>query len=182
LLNPQDRVEFSILVDQASPKYEVLARIAGIGQIELTHAERRGTFSFRRIPWTAYVVSVAAAFFGLIMVAAIFSLAREAEVRRLWKRNILKIPDSISGDDLKKFLSQLFAGNKTPEEVARVWPIVKSLPGNELVAKVAREQIVVEMDKALNSVRATLQVLVACLGMFFACLTYVLVQVFKTFV
>jgi hypothetical protein len=182
LLNPQDRVEFSILVDQASPKYEVAARIAGIGQMQLTRAERRGAFSFRRIPWTAYVVSVAAAFFGLIMVAAIFSLAREAEVRRLWKRNILKIPDSISGNDLKTFLSQLFAGNKTPEEVARVWPIVNGLAGDELVPKVAREQIVGEMDKALNSVRETLQILVACLGMFLACFAYVLVQVFKAFV
>jgi hypothetical protein len=181
LLNPRDRIEFSILVDRAFPKYEVLSRVAGVEELKLTRAEPRGAFSFRRIPWTTYVVFATMLFFLLVLIVGAAGLAREFEIQRLWVRKIIRIPDPIAPSELRIFLTQLFLANKISLQTAPIWPILEALPENRAIDAASKARIAMEVEKALNDMRDSFKGLTACLVIFLVSLGYVMQSVFKAF-
>jgi len=98
LLNPEDLVQFSVLLGGPIPKYQAGARIANLK--ELIVVDRAGELQKKRsgIPWTVYPVG----FFTLIFAAVSVSLIGDAKKERKNRRIYIAEKTPLPRFDTKK--------------------------------------------------------------------------------
>ena len=109
LLNPEDSVRFSILLEGSIPKYQADARISNLK--ELLIADRTGELRKKRggVPWTVYPVG----FFALLFAAVAVSLFNDFKKKINQRRDYILAKNPLPHFETKKeylgFINDVFS-------------------------------------------------------------------------
>ena len=131
LLNPDDRVNFSILVDGPVDSVEAEARIAGISGINYIDArgDSAANPTRRRFSWTLLMVVV----FTLLGIISLLGLSeqsgQDSEFRRLFYAGFLLWPAHGRPEDYRRFAEAFPSTMKA--RLARLRTLIAAMPEDE---------------------------------------------------
>lgn len=131
LLNPDDYIRFSVLVDTKKPEYESSARIVGVSELISTNKVAETSKVTKSISWTVYPVGLIAGFFLLIsFVSALPNLRNEIRVRKLIGVNQFFIPKDQLPITYVEFIFNELRFAFIHDEKQKVIGWLKTLPQN----------------------------------------------------
>lgn len=90
LLNPGDKIYFSVLSKSAIVNFDVSARIENISQIDVIQSV--STPDNKLIPWTAYPVGLFTALFGMAIIGGIVACVRKHILKKQIENDTLTVP------------------------------------------------------------------------------------------
>ncbi|MDD2776379.1 MAG: hypothetical protein PHU06_10515 [Gallionella sp.] len=155
LLNPNDRIHFSVLAKTSNIKFNAAARIAGVSSLGVKDISDDKTKKIR--PWTIYPVG----FFSVLFLMVAFSMLlkdypNERRVKRALKSRVFDLPLYQIKSDLIDWVSSTI-GFLTNKDRDAVILFIDNFSDSELTNDITRTRIMDSIQHAVNRAQSNLQ-------------------------
>lgn len=109
LLNPGDKIRFSVSVSGERVRFQPATRIAGIDQLRFVdrREQKRAGLGFQDIDWTHYVVTIGTVLGFFLLFDVIKTIGSHERMMRVWGSGAVAIPALSEADQLSPFLERL---------------------------------------------------------------------------
>jgi hypothetical protein len=136
VLNPGDRIRFSVLVSSLLPQYAASARIAGVRQLKIVEPQkpRETAKGLADVRWPVYLVAAVTFFLFRMVIFLVSMLGRSQELKVLWERNLIQFPEGITPSELEHLVGGIVQPHEPIATPFRI-PALAHLPQGEPIPK-----------------------------------------------
>ena len=156
LLNPGDRIEFSVLTTGLSPEFGASARIAGVGELAITDRTRDPMGWVRRIRASVYLVFGFTCLCLAVVVVAVISLGSEWHLEQLLKRGVIRLPPGASREEARAFVNDVFRPAKVEDELKPVLAVLETFPAEGSLGSSQRSTLAEALQRVASTYSTTL--------------------------
>ena len=154
LMNPEDRIRFTVLATGLAPDFTAAARIVGLNRLEVRDRRGAAEGDTRDLDWTMYALAVVSAFLLLISLLGIYATGKEKELARLAGRGLLVLPLGKTGVEYRLYITELYSALKEPE-LSRVMSYLDKVDGFVPLADTEYQELNALLGSALRDTRAS---------------------------
>jgi hypothetical protein len=147
LLNPGDRVDFSVLAKSAQIPFTAGARIAGVPPLVVTRVSAQDPPE-KRHSWTVYPVAVLFMLCLLICIAGFFMLLAELRMRQRFSLETFTLPTHSTKEEWISWVNSTFSFALEKERSPLI-DFFKNQPDGQNMASLDREQVMAEVQALL---------------------------------
>lgn len=115
LMNPGDRVRFTVLATGLAPKFAAVARVVGLSQLVVRDRRENSEGDNRDVHWMVYVLAVVSVILLVLFSWGIHRSGKEKELARLAERGLLVLPHHKTGSEYRNFIADLYSELKSDE-------------------------------------------------------------------
>jgi hypothetical protein len=141
LLNVGDKVEFSLLVDQASPVYLTSARIVGIHALTFERLPHRAKLNLGSLSWGAYVVILTTLLCLILILGGWAVYLEERRTVQRWKLGRIFFPRSVTPGEFRMYLDLITQKLKRYDDMGAARRLLTTLPEGQAVAEAESERL-----------------------------------------
>lgn len=154
LLNPGDRVDFSVLTKNSSIKFDAIGRIAGIPSLTIVKnypQDRAG----KSVPWTVYLVGVFSAFSLLVSIVGFTDSPKEMRIKARIKAGTFELPSLNTKEEWIAWVNSTF-GFTTKQEREPLCILIRDLSDMDNSNTLYREKIMTGVQSLLRNATSNL--------------------------
>lgn len=129
LMNPGDRVRFTVLATGLAPEFTAAARVVGLNQLVVRDRREVSEDDGREVHWIVYVLGVISACLLVFTLFGIHAAGEEKELARLAERGLLVLPNGKTGTEYRDFITDLYSEHKS-NELSRVMSFLDQVTGD----------------------------------------------------
>jgi len=150
LLNPNDKIEFSVFVSGSNPQFEAIARIAGIENINVTSQLEEKKFILRNIPWPTYVIGFVGIFTAFIAFNFLIYYGERKELQKLWSSMAILFPAHGIPEEYIDTIKSKLSSAAIETEVKNVISALKLMPGGINLDDRQHKEIIEKLNNVIQ--------------------------------
>ena len=154
LMNPGDRVRFTVLATGLSPGFTAAARVVGLNRLEVSDRREGAEGDARDLSWTVYALAGISALLLFGSLLGIYGNGREKELARLAKRGLLVLPLGKTGAEYRQYITELYSDPKSAE-LPRVMSYLDKVDGEVPLADTESQDLNALLGNALRDTRGS---------------------------
>ena len=157
LMNPGDRLRFTVLATSPAPDFNADARIVGLNRLEIRDRREVAGGDTRDLNWMVYVLAGVSSLLLLFFLLAIYSVGKEKELALLAECGLLVLPRGKTGAEYRQYITELYGGQKS-QELSMVMSYLDSVNGNVPLANTEYQKLNALLGSALRDTRNVIAV------------------------
>ena len=152
LMNPGDRVRFTVLATGLSPGFTAAARVVGLNRLEVRDRREGAEGDARDLSWTVYALAGISALYLFASLLGIYEIGREKELARLAERGLLVLPLGKTGAEYRQYITELYSPVKS-SGLPRVMSYLDKVDGDVPLADTKCQELNALLGSALRNTR-----------------------------
>jgi hypothetical protein len=162
LLNPGDRIDFSVLAKTTAVDFDAGGRIAGVSSLHVVKDIAQDKIS-KSAPWTFYPVGFFSAFLALTSMVGFTRFPAEKRTKARFSAGTFELPNHKTLDAWIDWVNSDFFF-MTPSEREPLIMLLKTLPVGDDFAAMHGEKIMAAVQSILNRMTPNLRVALVVFG------------------
>ena len=152
LMNPGDRLRFTVLATSPAPDFNADARIVGLNRLEIRDRREVAEGDARDLSWIVYALAVVSALLLFFFLVLIYSVGENRRLALLAKRGLLVLPRGKTGAEYRQYITYLYSDLKQ-QELSMVMSYLDRVSGNIPLADTEYQELNALLGIALRDTR-----------------------------
>ena len=149
LMNPGDRLRFTVLATGPAPDFNADTRIVGLNRLEVRDRREVAGGDTRDLSWMVYALAGVSSLLFLFFLLTIHSVGKENELALLAERGLLVLPLGKTGAEYRQYITELYSDLKS-QELSMVMIYLDRVDGDVPLADTEYQELNALLGSALR--------------------------------